>query len=114
MQSPRDRARSWLSWIAIAGVWANAIYWAISMIERSSLPQTYSGYRYRHGDVAADWVFPIHDVATWLSAMAIEALVMSVLLRLVTGSIIGVCLVVAVACGLGFFAMAPLAMHAAV
>ena len=112
MRPPRTRAESRLSWIAIAGLWANAILWSMLMIDRSRLPGTYHGYRYRHGDVPADWAFPTDDVATWICAIAVEALVVSLLLRLVTGSIAGVCLTAAALYGFATFAMVPLAMHA--
>jgi len=112
MQPPQNRAASRLTWIAIAGLWANAIYWSIGMVERARLPQTYDGYRYRNGGVPADWVFPAHDVATWIGVMAVEALVVSVLLRRVTDSIAGACLSFGLLYGIGCFVMVPLSMHA--
>jgi hypothetical protein len=112
MHASRTRAKSWLSWIAIAGLWANAIYWSVAMIDCSRLPETYDGYRYRHGGAPADWVFPTHEVATWIGAMVVEALVVSVLLRFVTESIAGFCFTIGVLCGVVCFVMIPMGMHA--
>jgi hypothetical protein len=112
MHPRRTGAESRLGWITITGLWANAIYWSIMLIDRARLPQTFDGFRYRHGDAPANWAFPTHDVADWVCAMAIEALVVSALLRRVTGSITGICLAVGALCGLAFLAMAPLGMHA--
>jgi len=113
MRLPRNPAASRLGWIAIAGLWANAICWSALIIDRSGAPRTYDGYRYRNG-TPAEWVFPTDDVATWAGVIAIEALVLSVLLRLATGSITGVCLVFGALCGLVAIAMLPLGMHAPV
>jgi hypothetical protein len=111
MPSPRTRTESRLLWIAVAGLWINALYWSLSMIERSSLPQTYDGYLYRHDDIPAEWVFPTDDVATWICAIAVEALFASVLLRRVTGHPAGLCLCTAVLYGMATMVMAPMAIH---
>ena len=112
MRPRRTRADSRLSWIAISGLWINALHGSMRMIDRARLPETYDGYRYRSGRAPADWAFPTDDVATWICAIAVEALVVSVLLRLVTGSITGICLTLAALCGFGAFVMIPLGMHA--
>jgi hypothetical protein len=113
MRPPRNPTASRLGWIAIAGLWANAIFWSVLMIDRSGAPATYDGYRYRHS-APAEWAFPTDDVATWAGAIAIEALVLSVLLRLATGSVTGICALFGVLCGFVALVMLPLGMHAPV
>lgn len=110
--SPRTRTESRLLWIAVAGLWVNAIYWSFSMIERSRLPQAYDGYRYRHGELPAAWAFPTDDVATWVCAIVVEALFASVLLRRMTGSPAGICFCTSMLYGMVFFLMIPMVMHA--
>lgn len=113
MQPSPNRTASRLSWITIAGLWINAIWWTRLMIERSQLPTTYHGYRYRHG-APADWTFPTDDVVQWAGAIVIEALVLSVLLRLGRRSPGVVCAAFGPLCGMAAFVMIPLGMHGAV
>ena len=111
MQEAKARAQSRLSWIAIAGLATNAIFWATLLIHSASDPQRYDGFRYRHG-APAEWTFPLGDVATWIGAMAIEVLVMAGLLR-VTRVFLGVtCFTLAVLCGAASFVLLFLSMHA--
>jgi hypothetical protein len=111
MQEERTRAQSRLSWIAIGGLVVNASFWATMLIRSAADPHRYDGYRFRHG-APADWVFPLHDVATWIGAMAIEVLVLVLLLRVMRSFLVAACLSLGVMCGMVSFVMLALSMHA--
>ena len=113
MQPSPHRTVSRLCWVIIAGLWVNAIWWTKLMIERCQHAATYHGYRYRHG-APAEWTFPTDDVVHWAGAIAIEALVLSVLLRLGRRAPGLVAISTGLLCGMTAFVLLPLGMHGTV
>jgi hypothetical protein len=99
-------------WIAVVGLCANAIFWSIFLIDRGLSPESWDGYRYRHGGAPAEWTFPIQGVAIWICAMAAEAFVLSALLRRASGSVAGACLPLGFLAGLASLVMFPFGIHA--
>lgn len=108
---PCTRIESGLRWSTIVGLAVIAAFWCRGIIERSAFPRKYDGYRFRNTEPAT-WEYPTGDVATWVSAIAAEALVACLLLHLLRRTTAAACFGLALAYGAGFFVFAIVSMHA--
>jgi hypothetical protein len=81
MTRPLKPLDSRLRWIVIAGLALNALWCCWMIIDSSRTAVGYHPYRYHRLGSPADWAFPTEAVAKWISGIAVEVLVMSLILR---------------------------------
>lgn len=76
-----ERIDLWLRWIGIAGLALIALWCCWRTIDGGWSPRSHDPYRFRNLEARPDWAYPTQQIATWVTTMVGEVLVLSLILR---------------------------------